>query len=95
MIWVFLDKLFGGKKGKGPKGQNIIPKTSQQTVPYIKANDDGIIELSKGRYSKTIKFKDINYQIARHEDKADIFAKYCDLLNYFNSNIDVQIYSFK
>ena len=87
----FLDKLFGGKKGKGPKGQNIIPKTSQQTVPYIRANDDGIIELNRGRYSKTIKFKDINYQIARHEDKEDIFVKYCDLLNYFNSNIDVQI----
>ncbi|MDD2433211.1 MAG: ATP-binding protein [Clostridia bacterium] len=84
----------GGKKGRGSKDQNIksaIPKTAQQTVPYLRAYDDGIIETRKGSFSKTIKFKDINYQIARHDDKEDIFVKYCDLLNYFNSNIDVQI----
>ena len=88
------NKLLGGKKGQGSKDQNIkraIPKTAQQTVPYLRAYDDGILETRKGSFSKTIKFKDINYQIARHDDKEDIFVKYCDLLNYFNSTIDVQI----
>ena len=88
------DKIFkknnSEDSGKA-KVKRVIPKTAQQTVPYIRAYDDGIIEIRRGCYSKTIKFHDINYQIARHDDKEDIFVKYCDLLNFFNSTIDVQI----
>ena len=88
------DKLLGQKKKDGSaneKAKKVIPKTAQQTIPYLRAYDDGIIETENGRFSKTIKFHDINYQIARHDDKEDIFVKYCDLLNFFNSTIDVQI----
>jgi len=91
----FLNKLFG-KKNNQAKGQQaqpskkVRPKTAQQTIPYLRAYDDGIIEISKGSFSKVIRFYDINYQIARQDDKEDIFIKYCEFLNFFNSNISLQ-----
>ncbi len=33
----------------------------------------------------------MNYQIARHEDQVEIFSKYCEFLNYFDSSIPIQI----
>lgn len=54
--------------------------------------EDGICEVVAGMlYSKTIKFSDINYQIARREEQVDIFSKYCEALNYFDPSIGVQI----
>ena len=53
--------------------------------------EDGICEVEKGVFSKTIKFSDINYEIAKKEDQVDIFSKYCEFLNYFNETIKVQI----
>ena len=42
-------------------------------------------------YSKTIRFYDINYQLAKNEDKNAIFENWCDFLNYFDSMISFQI----
>jgi type IV secretory pathway VirB4 component len=53
--------------------------------------EDGICEVTEGLYSKTIKFSDMNYQIARREDQVEIFSKYCEFLNYFDSSIPIQI----
>lgn len=53
--------------------------------------EDGVCEVEKGVFSKTIKFADINYEIAKKEDQVDIFSKYCEFLNYFNDSIKVQI----
>jgi len=69
----------------------MIPRSSQDTIPYRMITDDGIIEIEKGLYSKSICFNDINYQIARDEDKEDIFIKYGLLLNFFDPSLDVQI----
>ena len=47
--------------------------------------------MENGRYSKTIQFYDINYQLAQNEDKTLIFENYCDFLNYFDSSIQFQL----
>ncbi len=52
---------------------------------------DGICHVTEGVYSKTIQFFDINYQIAQNEDKAGIFDGWCDVLNYFDSSIQLQL----
>ena len=44
-----------------------------------------------GYYSKTIRFYDINYQLAQNEDKNAIFENWCDFLNYFDSTIHFQL----
>lgn len=53
--------------------------------------EDGICEVEPGLYSKTIKFADINYQIARKEEQEEIFTRYWQFLNYFDPSINLQI----
>lgn len=65
--------------------------TSQTTIPISSIHEDGIIETKKGEYSKTLQFIDINYHIAREDDQIDIFSKYCEFLNFFNSTVKLQI----
>lgn len=78
-------------KKKVVKEKKRIPRTVQNTIPYIQAFDDGILEIKKGFYSMAFKFIDINYQIARQDDQEDIFIKYCHFLNSFDSSVDFQI----
>ena len=68
-----------------------IPRTAQQSIPYIRMLQDGICQVTKTFFSKTIQFYDINYQLALNEDKTTIFENYCDFLNYFDSSISVQL----
>lgn len=51
---------------------------------------DGICRVDWDYYTKTIYFNDVNYQLAKNDDKAAIFQKYCDLHNYFTDDISVQ-----
>ena len=52
---------------------------------------DGICRVQGKTYSKTIRFYDINYQLAQNEDKNAIFENWCDFLNYFDSGIHFQL----
>ncbi|NCB94478.1 MAG: PrgI family protein [Clostridia bacterium] len=52
---------------------------------------DGICRVKEHTYSKTIRFQDINYQLAQNEDKNAIFENWCDFLNYFDSTIHFQL----
>lgn len=79
------------KKEKNSKKKVRIPKTTQQSIPYSFAFEDGILHHGKNRYSKSFQFKDINYQVAKQEDQEEVFAKYCDFLNFFDNSIDLQI----
>lgn len=78
-------------KGKEPQEKKQIPKTAQRSIPYLQVWEDGIIEVKKGYYSKTFIFVDINYQIARREDQENIFIEYCNLLNFFDSTVEIQL----
>ena len=51
---------------------------------------DGICRVSDTRYTKTIRYQDINYQLNQDEDKDAIFRAWCDCINYFDSSIYVQ-----
>jgi len=52
---------------------------------------DGICRVNDKRYTKTVAFNDINYQLSQNEDKTQIFEGWCDFLNYFDSSISVQL----
>lgn len=67
------------------------PKSVQDSIRYDRMFEDGICEVAPGVYSKTLQFSDINYQIAKREQQVDIFTKYCECLNYFDSSISFQI----
>ena len=65
--------------------------TAQQTIPYIQMYPDGICKVSEKKYSKSIAFEDINYQLAQADDKTAIFENWCDFLNYFDASVQVQL----
>lgn len=79
-------------KLKKTKKKNIkVPKTVQDTIPYILAYENGIFELEPGFFSKSYCLEDINFKIASQEDQNAIFLAYGDFLNSFNNNVTFQI----
>lgn len=65
--------------------------TAQQTIPYLQMYPDGICKVTEKRYSKSVAYEDINYQLAQADDKTAIFENWCDFLNYFDASVSVQL----
>ena len=76
------------KNAKAAKDKRI---SAQKSIPYREMGRDGICRVQDKLYSKTIRFYDINYQLAQNEDKNAIFENWCDFLNYFDSTIYFQL----
>ena len=83
----FFQKFFR-KPEKSEKEQRL---TVQRSIPYLEMGRDGICRVEEHLYSKTIRFYDINYQLAQNEDKNTIFESWCDFLNYFDASIRFQL----
>ncbi len=84
------------QKRKKPKKQKIrkkrvVPKTMQKTLPYKRVCDNYIFKVEENRYSKTYRFDDINYSIAKQEEQEGIFLGYCSVLNSFDTSADIQV----
>ncbi len=73
------------------RNKNKKEKTAQDSIPFQKMYPDGICRVTDNLYTKTIRFHDINYQLAQNEDKTAIFESWCDFLNYFDSSIYFQL----
>ena len=65
--------------------------TAQQTIPYLAMYPNGICKVTEKKYSKSIAYDDINYQLAQADDKTAIFENWCDFLNYFDATVSVQL----
>lgn len=72
------------------KLKSSLPRSVQQSIPYIDMYPDGICKVNERFYTKIIQFGDINYQLAQDEDQENIFAKYCDFLNAFDDTVKIQ-----
>ena len=73
------------------RNKNKKEKTAQDSITFQKMYPDGICRVTDNLYTKTIRFHDINYQLAQNEDKTAIFESWCDFLNYFDSSIYFQL----
>jgi len=78
-------------KPVGKKTKQMIPRSVQNTIPYQQLLANGLVYLGNKKYSKTILFGDITYQIARQDEQEEIFLKYAEFLNYFDSDTNVQL----
>lgn len=68
-----------------------IPRSVQQSIPIDAIHKDGIFCVSKGLYSKTFRFTDINYATASREDKEAMFLDYSELINSFEVGATTKI----
>src|SRR5699024_1215622 len=66
-------------------------KSAQDSIPYERMWPDGICRAAGSRYTTTIQFQDISYQLSQNEDKTAIFEGWCDFLHYFHSSIPFQL----
>lgn len=89
----------GSKNKKKEKRRNkknglIVPKTVQDTIPYLSVYKNGIIETDPGVFTKSYRIEDVNFKIATDEEQMNIFNRYQDLLNTFDSDIKMQLVVF-
>ena len=67
-----------------------VPKSVQEAIPIHRLWPDGIFQFGT-KYSKTIRFSDINYAIASKEDKTSMFLGYSELLNALDTGSTTKI----
>lgn len=89
-----LDSLLkGNKKGvqglTGKKKVKKIPRTAQESVPYIEAYDNGVLQVEPGVFTKSFKFGDISFKTKSQEEQDRIYENYMKFLNSFTPKADV------
>ena len=67
-----------------------IPSSAQDTIPIRRLWPDGVFQFGS-KYSKTLRFSDINYAIASKEDKTAMFLGYSELLNALDTGSTTKI----
>lgn len=93
--------LLGSSKSSNKNAKNVskkkketlkIPKTVQQSIPYVAVYEDsGIIEIADGVFTKAYFLQDINYQIAKTQEQEEMFFRYGEFINSFDSTVRFQI----
>lgn len=76
---------------KQDKEKYQVPKKVQDMIPVRTIYPDGIFVSGKNKYSKTFRFRDINYAVASRADKEMMFLEYSELLNSFDSGATTKI----
>lgn len=75
------------------KGRKI-PRTSPQSIPFVRMFPDGICHVKDHFYTRMVEFYDINYLLLENEDQDAIRLLYRKFLDYFDASIKVQIFLF-
>ncbi|WP_195279791.1 VirB4-like conjugal transfer ATPase, CD1110 family [Clostridium sp. J1101437_171009_A5] len=75
---------------KQDKEHLSVPKSVQDTIPIRRLWPDGLFQFG-GKFSKTVRFSDINYAIASKEDKISMFLGYSELLNALDTGSTTKI----
>ena len=68
----------------------VLPKSVQDAIPIRRLWPDGIFQFGS-KFSKTIRFSDINYAIASKEDKTSMFLGYSELLNALDTGSTTKV----
>ena len=75
---------------KQDKEKFKVPRSVQDALPIQRLWADGIFKQGT-KYSKTLRFSDINYAIASKEDKTAMFLGYSDLLNALDTGATTKL----
>ena len=71
-----------------------LPKGVKQLIGYDAMLRNGIASLGDGRWSATILFQDINYQLSPESHQMEIIDRWAKLINSFEAGQSVQIASY-
>lgn len=71
--------------------KRCAPQKASDCIDFVAMYENGICEIEPGVFSATMKFSDVNYQIAMREEQANIFTRWCELLNYTDPEMHLLI----
>ena len=82
--------LFFKKKKSPYKKTTELPKTAQDTIPFIEAYDNGLFLVDENKYTIIFAFEDIDYILIRDSEQEDVYQKYIKLLNSLPTHVQYQ-----
>ena len=82
-------KLFGKKKAPFRKKVEI-PKTAQDSIPFIEAYDNGLLLVDEDKYTLIFAFENIDYSLIRDSEQIEVYDKYVRLLNSLPPDVEYQ-----
>ncbi len=79
------------KNNKKKKASPLdVPKTAQESIPYMGVYEDGVFQLDVNHFSKMYTIPDVNFLISDTNTQKDIFGKFMELLGSFGPEIHIQ-----
>lgn len=79
------------KRSAANKDRLKRARTVQGSIGFEKMHEDGLCMVREGLYSRTVSFDDIGYRTSRIDEQKRIFNAYCDLLNYLDASMHLQL----
>jgi len=79
------------KAGKRRDVKLTMPRTVQDTIPYIADYEEGVFEIRPNKYSKLYRLKDINYMTGNMDEQEQIFIKLAEFYNYFGEDMNFAV----
>lgn len=73
--------------------KRVIPKTVQQSIPYVEAYENGTFQIAPGVFSKTYEFEDISFKTQSDDGQETIYEHYMQFLNTISPKEDI-VFSF-
>lgn len=79
------------EKNRKKKRNGSLPKSVKQLIGYDSMLRNGIAYLGDDRWSATVMFTDINYQLSPEEHQMDVIDRWAKLINSFDAGQSLQI----
>lgn len=88
--------LFSAKSNKSTKkkGKQVnpldVPKTAQDSIPYLGVYENGIFQISEHQFSKTYAIPDMNFLISDLDSQKSVLLKFMEFLGSFGPEVHIQ-----
>lgn len=79
------------KNGSKNTKKDKVKKTPADSVPYLYAYENGIIETHTGEFTKSYEIPDINFRACSDEEQQTIAIQYRDMIGSFDEDTSTEI----
>lgn len=84
-------KYNGNKKSEASNQNKSIPKSAADSIPYLNVYNNGVIEVSRGKFSKTYKLPEVNFKTADDGRQYSLAEQYSQFISSFDSSVNIEI----
>lgn len=89
---LLFSRIFGAAQKKRENAEPFkVPKTVQESIPYLGAYRNGIFQIAPRSYSKMYTLGELNFTNANTEEQKQIFLNYMEFIGSFGAEVRMQI----